>query len=329
MGEDFFLGIGFFQNYAKTYVKVLHDISEIFFWGIGMPNISSIVIHRIWVNQAKKTVHWGVSASSSFTSISLLTLILKEVFADFGDYTGDLLYQNSSCNKKDQKEKRAWLERQSNPISCKQPYIFFRIYPTAVFSMSTEIKVSTFFALNLGGSMGSTGISWILTILWDAPELYWGPFWAGVYLMYWGAPGSGAILVGWAAWIFKPTTLSKAACVSFLVFSISSSSGLTRLCAKFKQTESKFPRYSFAEDGQMGICLLKNLCFRIRSLILAKEEGWGKQSYKIKWILSTKIHLACLLVPSFLELEIVNVIHLQQSRCSLIRQKHIIVVTIQ
>ena len=46
-----------------------------------------------------------------------------------------------------------------------------------------RVSSRTFLCRNLGGSMGSTGMSCILMMRWLAPLLYCAPCCAGVYLM--------------------------------------------------------------------------------------------------------------------------------------------------
>ena len=65
----------------------------------------------------------------------------------------------------------------------------------------------------------------ILMMRCEAPLLYCGPCWLGVYLMYCGAPGAAGRVLGCAAAILLLTTRLSAAAVSAAVLSKSSWSG--------------------------------------------------------------------------------------------------------
>lgn len=79
---------------------------------------------------------------------------------------------------------------------------------------------------NLGGSIGSTGISTILMMRSLAPELKAAPCWLGVYLMIVASPGRPGMDLGCAAESFTLTIFSSAAFVRCVASATSSSSGL-------------------------------------------------------------------------------------------------------
>lgn len=103
---------------------------------------------------------------------------------------------------------------------------------------------------------------------WPAPELYCEPCCEGVYLINWGAPGPAGSVLGWAAEILPSTSRSRAARVSFVAFSASSSSGRSDAWTSVALVKSRGGTLRAAEGCALGV--------DFKGIVLSRSAGPSK-----------------------------------------------------